>query len=244
MPRYRKKLIKDIPMNEHLWADGDAISLGKYWLFNNLWGAQTGSGSQSIWDVSANDSAIAWGTSWDWTGEPNSVKSYASTVLGWHWGWKLTDTGLPVPLSDHKLIHTSWDYQLNQTNPGKLNVSYDIWLSPNPHLGNENASEEIMIWLARYGDMLPLGSKQTEVILDGITWELWNGSHPEYGWPVYSFVRSPNAIAQALNLTDFFDYLVPSGLSRSFYLISIEAGVEVCTGAGKLDTLSYSVDIR
>ena len=42
---------------------------------------------------------ISWGTSWTWAGTTNQVKSYASIVLGWQWGWRLGNTGLPVQLS-------------------------------------------------------------------------------------------------------------------------------------------------
>jgi hypothetical protein len=65
-------------------GDGQRIPMGKYYLFSNLWGANTGTGKQCIWDVSNNDSNIAWGTSWNWS-EPGGVKSYNSAVLGWHW---------------------------------------------------------------------------------------------------------------------------------------------------------------
>ncbi len=68
--------------------NGDSITMGKYWLNSNLWGASSGSGSQCLSNTSINGSTIAWNTSWNWTGQANSVKSYDSSVLGWHWGWK------------------------------------------------------------------------------------------------------------------------------------------------------------
>ena len=116
--------------------NGGSITMGKYWLNSNLWGASSGSGSQCIWDTSTNGSTIAWGTSWNWTGQANSVKSYDSSVLGWHWGWKNSNTGLPVQLSSNTPVQTSWNFNLNQTTPGGIDVSYDTWLSPNANLGN------------------------------------------------------------------------------------------------------------
>src|SRR6267154_3928057 len=43
-------------------ANGQQIPMGKYYLFNNLWGANTGTGEQCIWDVGNNGSSIAWST--------------------------------------------------------------------------------------------------------------------------------------------------------------------------------------
>ena len=53
-----------------------------------------------------------------WTskaGKENSVKSYASTVLGWHWGWKADKaaTELPVRVGDRKPVKTSWEFSVS-----------------------------------------------------------------------------------------------------------------------------------
>lgn len=226
-----------------LWKDGDSLTLGKYWLNSNLWGAGTGSGSQSLWETSQRDATIAWGTKWDWNGQATSVKSYNCAVLGWHWGWKLTDTGLPLQLKENRSVQASWDFQLQETRPGGLNVSYDLWLSNDPHLGNANADHEIMIWLYRSGDISPIGTKQVTVALGGAIWELWEGSLPECGWPVHSFVRTAHTTSQTLNLNEFFAFLIERGIDSSQYLISVEAGTEVFTGAGQLDTTAYAVEI-
>ncbi len=232
--------------------DGGSIIMGNYWLNSNLWGAQTGAGSQCLWDTSADadGSTIAWGTSWDWTGQTDTVKSYNCAVLGWHWGWKLANTGLPIRLSDHRSVQTSWNFDLTQTTPGGLNISYDIWLSADPHLGDKIADHEIMIWLYHSGGVTPIGAKQTTATLDGpmpiagADWDLWEGEHPSRLWPVHSFVRTANTNAASLNLTDFFDYLIAhESVSDAQYLISVEAGTEVFTGAGRLDTTAYSVEI-
>lgn len=221
--------------------NGDSITMGKYWLNSNLWGASTGSGSQCISDTSINGSTIAWSTTWNWTGQANSVKSYDSSVLGWHWGWKNSNTGLPIQLSSNQSVSTSWSFNLSQTTPGGQNVSYDAWISPNANLGNANPSDEVMVWLYNTGGISPVGSKQTTVTIDGTSWDLWEGTT---SWQVHSFVRTSNTTSQSLNLMDFFNYLSTArGLSSSKYLISVESGTEVFTGAGRLDTTAYSTNI-
>lgn len=229
-------------MKEQVCNEGESITMGKYWLNSNLWGAHTGAGSQCLWSNSMNGSGIAWGTSWEWTGQADAVKSYNCAVLGWHWGWKLPDTGLPIQLSANQSVRTSWSFDLSQTTPGGINVSYDLWLSTDPHLGNANATDEVMIWLYNSGGISPVGTKQVAATIEGIDWDLWEGS-VSGGWMVHSFVRTTNTSSQSLNLNEFFDYLISRGLDRSKYLISVEAGTEVFTGAGRLETMAYSVDV-
>lgn len=98
-----------------------------------------------------------------------------------------------------------------------------------------------MIWLAHMGGVRPIGTLQTEAVLAGTTWDLWRGDHPERGWPVYSFVRRENTDVAALELTDFFRFLYACGLSRSDYLLGVEAGAEVFVGTGSLTTTFYTV---
>src|SRR4051812_34830735 len=45
-----------------------SITMGKYWLNNNTWGASSGTGRQCISDTSQSGSTIAWSTNWNWSG--------------------------------------------------------------------------------------------------------------------------------------------------------------------------------
>ena len=97
-----------------------------------------------------------------------------------------------------------------------------------------------MVWLYHGGGVSPVGSKVATVTVDGTSWDLWEGN---VGWQVHSFVRTSNTSSQSLNLTDFYNALISRGLSSSKYLISVESGTEIFTGAGRLDTTSYSVNV-
>jgi hypothetical protein len=222
-------------------GSGNTITMGEYWLNNNLWGASSGSGSQCIWNTSQNGSTIAWGTSWNWTGQSNSVKSYDSSVLGWQWGWKIPNTGLPVQLASRTSVQSSWSFNLKQTTANTLDISYDTWLSPNANLGNSNPSDEVMIWLYRGGGAGPVGTRQATVTIDGTSWDLYEGN---IGWEVHSFVRTSNTTSSSLNLMDFYSQLVSMGhISSSDYLLSVQSGTEIFTGSGELDTTAYSTTI-
>lgn len=216
------------------------ITSGKYYLNNNLWGQDSGSGWQCMWD-NYSGSTIGWGTSWGWSGQSNSVKSYTSSVLGWHWGWKTTGHELPVRLNAGRDIYTDWRYRVSGS--GTMNVAYDLWLHdmPNPDWQN-NPTDEIMVWLYRSGGAGPLGTFQGTVNIAGTNWDLYRGN---IGWNVFSFVRQSNTTSATLHMQDFLGNLVSRGwVSNTKYLSSIEAGTEVFTGNGQLDTDAYTADIR
>jgi hypothetical protein len=222
-----------------------SVTQGKYWVNNNLWGQKSGSGWQCIWDTYTSGSTIGWGTSWSWSAEKRaSVKSYASTVLGWHWGWKLANTGLPVQLSANRNVNTAWDFNVTERGgTNTMNIAYDLWLHTisNPTWSN-NPSDEVMIWLYRSGGAGPLGTYQTTVTIAGTSWDLYQGN---IGWNVFSFVRKSNTTSADLNLRDFLNYLVAhKGMSNAKYLTGIQAGAEVFHGAGQLDTRSYYTNIQ
>jgi hypothetical protein len=221
----------------------DTITMGKYYVNNNLWGKDSGSGSQCVWNTSQNGDTIGWGTDYTWSGGDHSVKSYASSVLGWHWGWKVDKprTELPVRVGDRKRINTTWDFSVS-SNPGTMNVAYDLWLhNKNTADWQDQPTDEVMIWLNRQGGAGPLGSKVATVSIGGATWDLYEG---DIDWKVHSFVRVANTSGATHNLDDFLQVLVRRNLlSNAKYVSGIEAGTEVFKGTGRLDTKAYSVDI-
>ncbi|MEU6257507.1 endo-1,4-beta-glucanase [Streptomyces sp. NPDC047043] len=225
----------------------DTITLGKYYVNNNLWGQDKATGSQCVWDDSQSGSTISWGTNYSWAnnskGTDADVKSYASTVLGWHWGWKVdkATTGLPLRVGDRKKVTTTWDFSL-PSDPGTMNVSYDLWLhAKNNADWQDQPTDEIMIWLNRQGGAGPLGTKYGSVSLGGSMWDIYRG---DIGWNVYSFVRRANTSKATLNLDDFTQALVRRKLlANDKYVSGIESGTEVFKGTGRLDTKSYSVNI-
>lgn len=228
-------------------ASGGSIAMGKYYVTNNLWGAGSGSGWQCAWDSWQSGDTIGWGTTWDWSGQSNSVKSYTSTVLGWHWGWQRPGTELPVRVGDNRSIPTTWNFSVGGS--GTMNVAYDLWLHPMSNPGSSNnPTDEIMIWPYRTGGAGPAGTKQATVNLGGGTWDLYRGwidAGNGTGWNVFSFVRTANTTSVNIDLRDFTGNLVNRGwLSSSKYLTSVQAGTEVFTGKGQLNTDSYWVDVR
>ena len=234
----------DLPQQNKTSTSGASIVLGKYWLNNNLWGASGASGSQSIWSTCSSGNTIGWGTEWsNWTGDAGQVKSYDSAVLGWHWGWKVSGTGLPVQLSPNKTVTCGWTYRVQ---PGQtIDVSYDLFAHTSSNPGtNDDPTDEIMIWLYRSGGAAPIGGTTATVSIAGTSWELHQGKNNR--WNVHSFVRSSNADTGAtLNISDFLkDLTANRGLASSKYLTSIQAGTEIFLGSGRLDTDQYYCTIQ
>jgi xyloglucan-specific endo-beta-1,4-glucanase len=220
----------------------DAFVLeGKYWVNNNWWGVSTGiTGTQCVWGTCQTGDLVGWGTSWDWrTGAPNAVKTYASLILGWQFGTRIANTGLPVQLSATQTINCGWSFNVTQT--GTIDVAYDTWLHSIPNAGSTSTpTEEVMIWLYSAGGAGPIGPVVAPSIsLAGTTWDLHEGPGGA-SWPVASYVRTTNATTSVMNMMDFYRDLVTRGfIPNTRYLSSIQAGVEVFNGTGQIDTNGY-----
>jgi hypothetical protein len=218
------------------------ITVGKYWINNNQWGSGTGSGSQSIWSTCQQGDLIGWGTSWNWSGTSNQVKSYASVVFGWQWGWKITNTGLPVQISSGKKITCGWDYSITQSG-GSADVSYDIFAHSIAMAGtNDDPTDEIMVWLSAINGAGPVGTKQATASIGGASWDLYRGTTR---WNVFSYVRTQNATTAVVNIMDFMNDLVSRGwMQSSKYVSTVQSGTEIFTGTGQLDVKGYYCRIQ
>lgn len=215
---------------------------GKYYLFNNLWGADENdvSGEQCLWHNCLVGDLIGWGTNWSW---PNTsgVKSYTSVVLGWHWGWIVpqAETGLPVRLDSATGLTCGWSFDVVNADGAAFTAAYDLWTHTTPDPGNVSPSDEIMIWVYHQGAVGPIGSRQATVTLAGTQWDLYRGAGGAT-WEVFSYVRSSNTTTSVMDLTDFTDDLVGRGwIESSKYLVSVEAGPEVSGGSGELTTRGF-----
>ncbi|MCW2898380.1 MAG: celB [Streptosporangiaceae bacterium] len=216
-----------------------SVTVGRYRLDNDIY-AETGTGWQCVWDSWNSGATIGWGASWSWGGPPTSAKSVAASVLGWHWGWTSTGTGLPVRLSDERSVQTGWRFQPPRS--GVFAVGYDLFLhdTATPD-ANSPPTGEVMIWLYRSGGARPPGTKVDTVKVGRTTWDLYRGTA---GWPVHTFVRRVNASSATLDLADFLAHLrAAEGLSPDNYLTGVEADIEVFQGSGQLNTNSYATKI-
>jgi hypothetical protein len=224
------------------------IFFGKYYAHNSKWGNTNngwGQGWQCVGRESTNTSN-AWKADFDWWNNPNisddewHIKAFPSCVVGWQWGYANSDRGgLPVQLSANKNVTTSWNYSINASN-WKGNAIYDLWLDWSQSPGG-HPTDEIMIFLNYSSGAAPTGGYQGTAYLAGANWNVYksNGS-----WQIISFVRQSqtNSVSN-MNIRDFLNYAsqTKNWISRSKYLISVQAGHEIWRGKGNTQTNSYSL---
>jgi xyloglucan-specific endo-beta-1,4-glucanase len=230
-------------------TSGANITLGEYWLNNNWWGASGFSGQSCIWQNCTMGDLVGWGTSFNWSGGPGQVKTYASIIFGWQWGWKTNAggqrlvTSLPLQLNTSKAVNCGWNFTVTQsasTPTMVLDVSYDMFVHTISNAGtNDDPTDEIMIWLYRAGGAGPIGSKTgSPLTTSGGTFDLYDGMNTK--WKVHSYVRQTNSSTAVINMMDFFHDLASRGLvANSKYLSTIQAGTEVFTGQGQLQTNGF-----
>jgi hypothetical protein len=229
-----------------------SATIGPYILYNNWWGASGATGQQCIWGTCQNGDVIGWTTNWSWNGGTGSVLTYSSVIFGWHYGWPVANTGLPIPVASTKAINCGWDFTLTQTS-GAFDVVYDVWLHPtanapteNPPYTNGGQSDEVMIWLNQAGNPAPAGPKVASGIsIAGSTWNLFEGSAGS--WAIHSYVLTGNSTTSAFDIMSFVKDLIARALMpNTRYVTGVEAGVEVRTGkgSGTLTTNSFYCRIQ
>ncbi|KAG2353596.1 glycoside hydrolase family 12 protein [Suillus spraguei] len=220
----------------------DSVHAGQYSLFHDLWNEQKAtSGSQTSQFTSMSGNAVAWTTTYTWTGEPGQVKSFANIQL---------NTGINQQLSAISSMPTAWKWNLLPNGPVVCDVAYDLFTSYN-HGGSP--VNEVMIWLANVnsgpisyqynatGQAVP---HVTNIPLEGYTWDLYSGNNTVN--LVYSFLpTSGNIESFSGDVYPFLSYLIDNkNISSSQYLITAQGGTEALTGAAQFTTYAYSLAIN
>nr|AAM77701.1 endoglucanase [Ovatospora brasiliensis] len=206
-----------------------------YQLNNNLWGqSRATSGSQCTYLDSSSNSGIHWHTTWTWEGGEGEVKSYA-------YSGRQVSTGLTIASIDSMQTSVSWEYN---TTDIQANVAYDIFTAEDPDHEHSSGDYEVMIWLARYNNVSPIGSSVATATVGGDTWDLFAGANGDM--EVYSFVAENTMNSFSGDVKDFFDYLEQNvGFPvDDQYLLVFELGSEAFTGGpATLSVSQFSANI-
>src|SRR3569833_2429887 len=70
----------------------------------------------------------------------------------------------------------SWSYS---TQDVRANVAYDVFTAADPNHANSGGDYELKIWLARLGDIYPIGKSTGTVTVAGKPWDLWVGMNDQ-----------------------------------------------------------------
>ncbi|BCR86024.1 glycoside hydrolase family 12 protein [Aspergillus chevalieri] len=223
LPLVFASLVATVFSQKELCAQYDTVSSPPYTVNNNLWGKDQGTGSQCVYVDSISSSGAAWHTTWTWSGGEGTVKSYSNS--GVNFEKKL--------VSDVRSIPTNVEWEQDNT---KVNadVAYDLFTAADKNHVTSSGDYELMIWLARYGTIQPIGTKIDSATIEGHTWELWYGTTIQAGaeQKTYSFVSATPINSWKGDIKPFFEYLTSKQKfpASTQYLTNLQFGTEPFTG--------------
>ena len=183
------------------------------------------------------------------TNPPGAPGGYPSIYQGCHWG-SCSSGGLstnPIQVADLTPgeVTTSW----NTTQPGgtgnRYDVAYDIWFNQTATTNGSPNCAEVMVWLGHDGPIQPYGTTVASgVDLGGTDYTVWEGVQTTT--PTISYeMDTPATSVSAMDLYPIAQDAVSRGyISKSCYLIAVEAGFELWQGGVGLATNSFSVAIN
>jgi cellulose 1,4-beta-cellobiosidase len=216
---------------------------GTYIVQNNEWGSSASEciSADGNADFRVANSAISNATN----GAPGG---YPSIYQGCHWGscsaGGLTSTPIQVSNLSTGRVTTSW----STSQPGGSNaydVAYDIWFNKTSTTGGQPNCTELMVWLNHNGGVQPFGSViASNVSVGGHTYNIWNGQQG-FGNTISYNMTSGTTSVSGLDVGALAQDAVNRGqLSRSCFLIDVEAGFELWRGGAGLATNSFSVNVH
>jgi glycosyl hydrolase family 12 len=222
--------------------------------YNNLWNTRAAKGSQSITVYDVGDTAL-WSTTWNWKrGQQYTVTSYASTVTGWHWGEPFEVPGaIPVRMDQLQAVKTTvnYDYLEDSACSGKraiicrYDVAYDLWFHDQDPTGTGAAPKfELMVWLSYSRAALFVGYQSVIQPLPTIAGHRWNVFQTTSTNAVFVIADPVDVNGSELDLIEFINVAktLNPGLS-SWFLSSVEFGIEVYQGKGTFTVTGYDLTI-
>ena len=120
---------------QELCSQYDSVSSPPYTVNTNLWGKDSGTGSQCVYVDSISSSGVAWHTTWTWSGGDNSVKSYSNSGI---------DLEKKL-VSDVGSIPTDVEWKQDNTNVN-ADVAYDLFTAADKNHVTYSGDYELMIW--------------------------------------------------------------------------------------------------
>jgi cellulose 1,4-beta-cellobiosidase len=218
------------------------VSGGTYTVQNNEFdsGASECVGTDGNADFTVANSSIGNATD----GSPGA---YPSIYQGCHWGncssGGLTSTPIQVADLTAGTVTTSW----STSQPGgssDYDVAYDIWFNQTPTTSGQPNCAEMMVWLNHNGSVQPFGSQVASGIsLGGHTYDVWEGGQSFGDTVTYDMTTAATSVSNLDVGTLAQDAVSRGYISRSCYLIDVEAGFELWQGGAGLATDSFSVNV-
>lgn len=193
-------------------------NLAPYFVFNNMWGINGYTVSQTLSACSYSDWYVVATMNND-SGD-GAVKTYPNSHRDFD--------NAPAISSLGSITST-----FAETSPGTgiYEDAYDIWLNGIA----TSSSTEVMIWTENHGQT-PSGSPQATVTIDGRSWTVWRASGN-----YIAFVASSNFTSGSVNLLGFFQWIMGKGwIPASSTLGQVDYGVELVSTNNVPATFTFS----
>jgi hypothetical protein len=219
-----------------------SVSSGAYTVDNNEWGSGapeciTTTGEAEFKMV---NSSIA-------NGKDGAPGGYPNIYKGCFYGSCTSGSGLPIEVSAIRAGTVTSSWRTVQPSGGSIyNAAYDIWFNKSRATGGQANGLELMIWLDHHGPKHPYGSEvASNVSISGRTYDVYYGARSgSYGTVTYEMTSDVSSVSN-LDLRPFEANAVSRGyLSKSWWLISVQAGFEDWQGGRGLKTKSFSVTVH
>jgi len=231
------------------------IYAGQVDLATNLWGIR-GAGSGWSAAIFTNADANMDGASYSWSGfggDGNSVKAYPSLRIGT--SNRHNDpaaSGLPYRFGGNATnVDVAWDFTVDGI-AGKYNHTLDVFFNAPASSGQAGIRGEIMVITDSSQDARTAGwgARDAEpFVVGGATWEVWQATQKSngYSWHVTQFRKRRGSTHFHHNLRDFFAEAAarrPDIFQSGDNVMMVEAGTEIKSGAGRVTTARFSVDVH
>lgn len=233
--------------DKHLYA-------GPIDLATNLWGIRA-AGQEWRETIATAASDNIDGASYAWSGfagSITSVKAYPSLRYGA--SNRHNDagvSGMPYQFgANARKVDLTWDFTSSGIT-GKYNHTLDIFFNATNSTKQAEIRGEIMVITDSSQDARTAGwgaRDATPFVIDGETWEVWQATQTSNGhsWHVTQFRRRVNAQSFHHNLQDFFAAAArrrPDIFQDGYFVMMVEAGTEIKTGAGRVVHRTFHVKV-
>lgn len=228
-------------------------------LYNNVWNkhaAQLGEWSQCL-EKRTHNRIEQFGWSWRWPTGKQLIYAYPQIKLG-------ASPWAPEPRVDERfpaqigLLQTfELSYDVESSTNGEHNLAASMWLTKEPVTGSTPnpavITTEIMIWTFSTKEHFnPAGKKIQEILIDGITWELWveqdwkdaSGIN-DNRWSYVTFRSTKHFSTGRIDILKLLQHAIEQKLiTPDLYVADIELGNEIMSGSGITWIKSFNVMIR
>ncbi len=223
----------------------ERIEEGKYTILNNMHG-----------NPSALQTSWAWrsGQYWGWGSWFNKTDwntfNVPSAVLGWHWSTPDSDTQLPAIVWNNDPVMSRARWQLTGDSYRNLNVGYTLWFHDRAQQNDgldwrDTPKVRLAIWLHDEGGLVPEGTWQTNVWIQGEQWQVWRRTGGNWDTITFRANRGPVNNTE-MRLRDFIHYVVfaRGWMNNDKILSGVEFGSEVMYAeATMLQVDNFYIDV-